>query len=228
MSHNEGQFSDPDSLRALGEAVKVDIGDAQAGYQISKGFPRHIVEPATLPMPAVDGEVHARLIDFEQSFLHTDKTLASVRTPLVFRAPETLLDSKWDLRMDIWSLACTIFELVTGQPPFDNFMPAKAPLVLEWMAMFGDVPREWSKRADAIVGDCTDEIDGGSLANWLCEMYFKGGRRVDVDFAEVDIERLGDLLTRMMCYDPEHRLSTEDILGHAWFVENPLASPLRK
>jgi serine/threonine protein kinase len=44
--------------------------------------------------------------------------------------------------MDIWSLECTIFEVVTGQPPFDKFMPAKAPLVLEWIAMFGDVPEE--------------------------------------------------------------------------------------
>ena len=140
---------------------------------------------------------------------------------MVFRTPETLLDSTLDLRTDIWSLACTIFKLVAGQPPFDNFMPAKAPLVLEWKAMFGDVPEEWRRQADAIVGDCKDEIDEGSLTNWLYEIYFNGERRAD--FAEEDIKRLGDLLSKMMCYRPGHRLSTQDILRHEWFAKNPLA-----
>lgn len=169
------------------------------------------MEPAIFPIPAVDGEVHARLIDFEQSFLYTDEVLAKVRAPLVFRAPETLLDSKWDLRIDIWSLACTIFDLVTGQPPFDNFMPAKAPLVLEWIATFDDVPQEWRKQADAIVGDCKDEIDEGSLTNWLCETYFYGERKAD--FAEEDIKRLGDLLTKMMRYHPEIACQLKTFLG---------------
>jgi serine/threonine-protein kinase SRPK3 len=163
VSYRDGQFSDLGSLKDLESPVQVDI-NGQPGYQVTKRFPRHIVEPATFPMPAVDGQVHARLIDFEQAFLHTDQSLAKLRTPLIFRAPETLLDSKWDLRMDIWSLACTIFELVTGQPPFDNFMPAKVPLVLEWIAMFGDVPKEWRKQAKVVVGDCRDDIDGGSLS----------------------------------------------------------------
>ena len=64
VSHNEGQFSDPDLLKDLGDPIQVDI-NARPGHQITKSFPRHIVKPATLPVPAVDGEVHARLIDFE-------------------------------------------------------------------------------------------------------------------------------------------------------------------
>ncbi len=179
------------------------------------------MEPATFPIPAVDGKVHARLIDFEQAFLRTDQSLAKVRTPLIFRAPETLLDSTWDLRMDIWTLACTIFELVTGQTPFDNFMPTKAPLVLEWIAMFGDVPEEWRKQAKVVVGDCKDDIDGGSLSSWLCETYFSSERQAEL--AEEDIKQLGDLLTKMMCYLPKDRLSAQDILKHEWFVKNPLA-----
>ena len=179
------------------------------------------MEPATFPIPTVDGQVHARLIDFEQAFLHTDQSPTTIRTPLIFRAPETLLDSKWDLRMDIWSLACTIFELVTGQPPFDNFMPAKSPLVLEWIAMFGDVPEEWGKQAKVVVGDCRDDIDGGPLSSWLCETYFSGGRKAE--FSEEDIERLADLLTKMMVYLPGARLSAHEVLKHEWFVKYPFA-----
>ena len=207
-------------MKCLKPSVLADI-NARLGCQLSKSLPRHIAESITFPIPTVDGQIHARLIDFEQGFLHTDQPLAKVRAPMIFRAPETLLDSKWDLQMDIWSLACTIFELVTGQPPFDNFMPAKAPLVLEWIAMFGDVPEEWRKQAKVVVGDCRDDIDGGSLSSWLCQTYFGGERRAE--FAEEDIKRLGDLLTKMMLYRPEARLSAHDILKHEWFVKNPLA-----
>lgn len=207
-------------MKYLKPPVLADI-NARLDCQLSKSLPRHIVEPITFPIPTVDGQVHARLIDFEQAFLHTDQPLAKVRAPMIFRAPETLLDSKWDLQMDIWSLACTIFELVTGQPPFDNFMPAKAPLVLEWIAMFGDVPEEWRKQAKVVVGDCSDDIDGGSLSSWLSETYFSAERKVE--FSEEDIKRLGDLLTKMMLYLPGARLSAHDILKHEWFVKNPLA-----
>lgn len=214
------ELSDSALLKVLGEPIQVDINKL-CGHGTIKHRPRYIVEPANFPVPSVDAEVHARLIDLEQSFLRTDKSPAQVRTPLIFRAPETLLDSKWDLRMDIWSLACTIFELVTGQPPFDNFMPAKAPLVLEWIAMFGNVPEKWRAEANTIIGNCKDDIDGGSLTDWLCEVYFNSERRLD--FTEENIRRLGDLLTKMMCYQPEQRLSTQDILSHEWFAKNPLA-----
>ncbi|KAJ9636650.1 hypothetical protein H2204_005250 [Knufia peltigerae] len=147
VSQREAQYSDPIILNNLGPPVLVNI-DARPGCQITKSFPRHIVEPATLPIPVVTGQVHAKLIDFEQAFLCNGHSLAKVRTPLIFRAPETLLDSTWDLRMDIWSLACTIFELVTGQPPFDNVMAAKAPLVLEWIAMLGEIPEKYQRNGE--------------------------------------------------------------------------------
>ena len=215
----EGQFSDPHFLKELKVPPGLNI-NARPGYQITNSFPRQIMESAVFPLPAVNEQVHARLIDFEQAFLQTDQSLAKVCTPLVYRAPETLLNANWDLRMDIWSLACTIFELVTGQPPFDSFMPKKAPLVLEWIAMFGDVPTEWVQQAKVVMGDCKDEIDGGTLSSWLCETYFNGERKVE--FSEGNILSLGDLLTRMMCYRPADRLSTQDILEHKWFKENPL------
>lgn len=214
VSQQDGQFSDPDFTNKLGLPIQADI-NTEPGRQITKSFPRHIVEPVAVPAPAVDGAVHARLIDFEQSFLQSDKSLARVRTPLIYRAPETLLDSKWDLRIDIWSLACTIFELVTGQPPFDE-----SNLVNEWKAMFGDLPEEWRKEGDAIGGIFWDDIPKPSITDWLREVYFEGESKAE--FNKADIERLGDLLTKMMRYHPGDRLSTEDILRHEWFERSPL------
>jgi serine/threonine protein kinase len=97
-------------------------------------------------------------------------------------------------------------------------MPTKAPLVLEWMAIFGDVPEEWRKQANVVVGDCKDDIDGTSLLSWLCETYFSSER--GAEFAEEDVKRLRDLLTKLMCSLPRDRLSAQDILKHEWFAKN--------
>lgn len=62
-------------------------------------------------------------VDFGEVYLLGQQR--QIRCPLVFRAPEAVLTSHWALRVDIASLGCTIFELIVGYPPFDNFMPNK-------------------------------------------------------------------------------------------------------
>lgn len=206
------------------------LGDITAtpDYQFTKNLPRHVVHPAEFPILDVRGRVHATIIDFEQSFLQTDQSLKKIYTPQAFRAPETLLDSKWDLRMDIWSLACTMFELVTGQPPFDCFMPSEDSLVLEWIAMFGDVPEEWRNRAKVVVGDSKADFDKRSISAQLHAYYFGSEetsycvQKGKPEFSTEDLELMGDLLSKMMRYRPEERLSTQEILKHEWFAKNPL------
>ena len=51
-----------------------------------------------------------KLIDFEEAFLVGQQR--QIRCPLVFRAPEAVLTSQWDLRADIWSLGCTALYLL--------------------------------------------------------------------------------------------------------------------
>ena len=49
----------------------------------------------------------------------------SNRSTRDYTPPEVLLGNPLDVRMDIWSLACTIFELVTGHDLFNPYAAAK-------------------------------------------------------------------------------------------------------
>ncbi len=51
-----------------------------------------------------------KLVDFGEAFLLGQQR--QIRCPLVFRAPEAVLTSHWDLRADIWSLGCTVSRLL--------------------------------------------------------------------------------------------------------------------
>jgi mitogen-activated protein kinase kinase kinase len=50
-------------------------------------------------------------------------------TPL-WMAPEVLLETDFDWRADIWSLGCTVIEMLTGRPPFTYLgLPTQADIV---------------------------------------------------------------------------------------------------
>ena len=51
-----------------------------------------------------------KLVDFGEAFLLGQQR--QIYCPLVFRAPEAVLTSHWDMRADIWSLGCTVSRLL--------------------------------------------------------------------------------------------------------------------
>ena len=59
------------------------------------------------------------VISFSSSLRNQTLNLQQHRIPdevqtLEYRAPEVLLDTKWDEKIDIWSLGCILFECATS------------------------------------------------------------------------------------------------------------------
>ncbi|KAL9102567.1 MAG: hypothetical protein Q9163_002285 [Psora crenata] len=136
-------LSDTELITSL---KKPRTGDVMAayGFPLTPQVPRYLVCPTSLPSPVRDaGHTLVKIVDFGEAFLHGQQR--NIHCPLVFRAPEAIFTSRQDLRADIWSLGCTIFELIVGYPPFDNFMPNRDDLIREWVSMLGDLPQEWGE-----------------------------------------------------------------------------------
>lgn len=78
------------------------------GKPLEPGMPEYLVWPARLPLydPQLE-EKPLKLIDFGESFSLDDKP-KTLHTPLALRAPEVLFQGDYDLRVDCWSLGCTV------------------------------------------------------------------------------------------------------------------------
>ncbi|KAL2044425.1 hypothetical protein N7G274_003130 [Stereocaulon virgatum] len=212
--------SDTDLLKSLGEPQMSDVIPS-SGHSLTAQVPKYLVLPTSPPFVARDFEsCQVKLVDFGEAFSVGQQR--QIRCPLVFRAPEAFLTSQWDLQVDIWSLGCTIFELVVGYPPFDNFMPNKDDLIREWVSMFGDLPEEWREGLPSPRATEDLESERVTLRDWLHETYFDDDRKQD--FSRADIDSLGTLLQSVMQYYPSDRPRASDLLNHTWFQRNPFTA----
>lgn len=61
------------------------------------------------------------------------------------------------------------------------------------------------------------EMDNCTLQEWLEQMYFDDVKRVD--FTRRDIAKVGELVRRMLRFEPGERALAREILEDAWFEE---------
>ncbi|KAL8734045.1 MAG: hypothetical protein Q9166_001806 [cf. Caloplaca sp. 2 TL-2023] len=209
-----------DIMRALGPTETGDVNTCY-GHLWTHRMPRYQVASASLPSSAgKPGDYSIKLVDFGRASLpgETFENLCS----FVYRAPEGLLTHDWGMEADIWSLGCTMAELIVGCSPFeDNSGESKDDLIRSWALILGGLPEEWKHHRPTPEPVITD-AEPLTMTDWLHEAYFDGIK--DVHFAEAHIEEVGELLESMIQYRPSDRPNISQVLKHPWFKKNPFTS----
>eukprot|EP00186_Timspurckia_oligopyrenoides_P004240 CAMPEP_0182447188 /NCGR_PEP_ID=MMETSP1172-20130603/12663_1 /TAXON_ID=708627 /ORGANISM="Timspurckia oligopyrenoides, Strain CCMP3278" /LENGTH=733 /DNA_ID=CAMNT_0024643537 /DNA_START=130 /DNA_END=2328 /DNA_ORIENTATION=- len=141
-----------------------------------------------------------------------------------YRSPEVILGVEYDCSTDIWSLACVLFEIATGDFLFDphsgrDFDRDEDHLAL-MMELLGPIPRSfllrgiYSRDFFASNGDLRHihTMNYWSLADVLVEKY---------RFQRDDATSFCSFLLSMLRFDPAQRSTVEECLRHSWLSNVP-------
>lgn len=73
------------------------------------------------------------------------------------------------------------------------------------------VPVRWRDSPEYL----DSEVSGYTLQQWLDESYFDGERKEDL--TRDDIVKLGQIIGRLLRFEPSSRASAREILNDDWF-----------
>lgn len=182
--------------------------------------------PEWRPNPRVVGYKHKKLTQYPKvkvadlgnacwTFKHFTDDIQTRQ----YRAPEVILGLKWNYTVDIWSMACMVFELATGDLLFEpksgghhNKNDDHLALMVE---LLGNIPnrylqsgkytREYFTRDGELKN--ISKLEPWALVDVLHEKY---------RFPLEEAKDLASFLLPMLEYIPEKRVSAAQCLQHPW------------
>ncbi|XP_010677923.1 cyclin-dependent kinase G-2 isoform X2 [Beta vulgaris subsp. vulgaris] len=143
------------------------------------------------------------------------KPYTALVVTLWYRAPELLLGAKgYSTALDMWSVGCIMAELLTNKPLFDGKTEFEQ---LDKIFRTLGTPNEkiWPGYS---------QLPGVRL-NFVNQPYNQLHKKFPrASFTDSPaLSDLGlDLLSRLLTYDPEKRITSNEALNHPWFQEVPL------
>jgi serine/threonine-protein kinase SRPK3 len=135
-----------------------------------------------------------------------------------YRAPEIILECPYNATCDMWSMGCILYELLTGEILFDPDKDSeygRNTHHLVWMKqLLGDIPKKMIRKSknkklfdENHVLKYEYNIKKKDLRYLLLNRHQYSGKNVD---------SLINLLTRMLDYNPNTRLTVKECLKNEW------------
>ncbi|PGH11807.1 CMGC/SRPK protein kinase [Polytolypa hystricis UAMH7299] len=148
-----------------------------------------------------------------------------LNTPTLLMPPEAIFGEHPDSAVDIWTLGCTIYDLLGNGSLLKGFMPDEDDVVAEIISTFGQIlwkwTNKWSKKRDFFRLDGTWKQETGRAhverSRPLKERIEGMGR--EGEFSSEEMECLEDLLRQMLFYDPDWRIKASRTLESEWMLK---------
>jgi len=174
-----------------------------------------------------------RLIDFGSATFDEEhhSTVVSTRH---YRAPEVILEMGWAQPCDVWSIGCIIYELLQGMTLFQTHDNKEHLAMME--RILGPLPYRMIKKSRKTKYfyrgrlDWDERSSAGKYVKESCQSLKKmllsslSSLSSSSRMSEEDQRQVYDLVTRMLEYDPEKRITLREALKHPFFHKLPKSS----
>eukprot|EP00932_Pfiesteria_piscicida_P010297 SRR837773.2120.p1 GENE.SRR837773.2120~~SRR837773.2120.p1 ORF type:complete len:325 (-),score=116.16 SRR837773.2120:77-1051(-) len=141
-----------------------------------------------------------------------------------YRSPETIINAGYDTSADLWSLACMIFELITGDYLFDPKASEEYPRDEDHLALFvellGPMPQRLISRGRRSM---TYFNRRGELRHIKALRYWPLPEVLQQKYHmhPVEARNLASFLLPMLKLQPEERITAQKALEHPWLKGLP-------
>ncbi|KAL2864090.1 kinase-like domain-containing protein [Aspergillus lucknowensis] len=232
-----------DQLRArTGEPAK-ELVVREDGAPLDPGVPPELVIPIWLGIGSDKVALEDSLIkiaDFGEAFDPRETKQYTCHTPLLLAAPESRftdagnLDEPLSFPADVWTLACTIWDIFGCRPPFESFPVSQDEVTMEHVEMLGKLPDRWWNKWEER-SNWFDEDGRKNVKNSLRQWYGNTHRDWDARFAQYirqPRERHGlDLFTEeeemafrsmmkmMLVLEPSKRATIDEVVECEWMQQ---------
>ncbi|KAD5960747.1 hypothetical protein E3N88_12219 [Mikania micrantha] len=157
------------------------------------------VAPETKPERCLDGiDFRCKIVDLGNACC-ADKPIAEEVQASQYHAPEVILQSGYSFPVDMWSFACTAFELATGE------------------MMFAPKPGPGFSEDEVLQVTELGKTSGSDLLDHLAlmmELLGKMPRKT-----ETNAQEFAEFLNPILDFDPEKRPKTQQCLKHPWLSQ---------
>lgn len=170
------------------------------------------------PFFGKDDVIGCKIVDLGNSCFDNKKFTNDIQTRQ-YRCPETILHTPYTYSADIWSAACVIFELLTGDFLFQPKEHGNVSKDLDQLSLFeellGKIPPNFArtgKRWKSFMHpDGKLKYQRPYAPHKIAYRLHKAGLSMD------ECILVEDLLLQMLQYDPSKRLTARECLSHTWF-----------
>mmetsp|Transcript_1980 Transcript_1980/g.5243 ORF Transcript_1980/g.5243 Transcript_1980/m.5243 type:complete len:690 (-) Transcript_1980:165-2234(-) len=162
-----------------------------------------------------------KLVDFGNACWRDQHFTEDIQTRQ-YRSPEVILGAGYDTSSDVWSLACVVFEVATGDFLFDPHSGRDYDRDEDHLALMqellGPVPRSFLERCEY----ARDFYDSNGDLIHIRHMNFwtlSDVLREKYRLSPSDAVSFGSFLMSMLQFEPARRFTAEQCLHHPWLQD---------
>ncbi|PWY93733.1 hypothetical protein BO94DRAFT_583103 [Aspergillus sclerotioniger CBS 115572] len=209
------------------------------GAPLDPGVPPEVIVPVWLGIGSdevslADSEI--MIADFGEAFDPQVTQQFTAHTPLLIAPPESRFaepggaDKPLSFSGDMWTLACTIWDIFGDRPPFEAFPATLDEVTIEHVEMLGRLPERWWKKWEER-GNRSDEDGRKNVKESLRQWYLNSSRdwnqrftdhiqeprewkKYDTFSAEENAFR--NMIKSMLVLEPSERATIEEVVNCEW------------